>query len=41
MMTFRNTQTTVQRQYFSAMKKRKTWNSAETQVTKIVNHHSM
>jgi len=30
MMIFCNTQTTVQRHYFSAMKKRKTLNSAKT-----------
>jgi len=36
MPIFCNTQTIVERQYFSAMKKRTTWNSAQTQVTKIL-----
>ena len=36
-----NTQTTVERQYFSAMKKRITWNSAQTWVTKIVKRHAL
>jgi len=36
MPIFCNTQTTVERQYFSAMKKRITWNSVQTWVTKIV-----
>ena len=31
-------QTTVERQYFGAMKKRITWNSVQTWVTTIVNH---
>jgi len=35
-----NTQTTVERQYFSAMKKRITSNSVQTWVPSIVNHHS-
>ena len=34
-----NTQTTVERQYFSAMKKHITSNSVQTWVTTIVNHH--
>jgi len=41
MPIFCNTQTTLERQYFSAMKKRMTWNSAQTWVTKVVNHCSM
>ena len=36
-----NTQTTVERQYFSAMKKRITWNSGQTWVTEIVKNHSL
>jgi len=36
MLMFCNTQTTVERQYFSVMKKCITWNSAKTWVTKIV-----
>jgi len=39
MLIFCNTQTTDERQYFSVMKKRITWNSVQTWVTKIVNHH--
>jgi len=39
MRTFCNTQTTVERQYFSVIKKRISWISAQTWVTKIVNHH--
>jgi len=39
MRIFCNSQTTVERQYFSAIKKCITWNSAQTWVTKIVNHH--
>jgi len=36
MPIFCNTQTTVERQYFSSMKKRITWNSVETWGTKII-----
>jgi len=39
MPIFCNTQTTVERQYLSAMKKRITWNSAQTWATKIVKNH--
>jgi len=39
MLIFCNTQTTVERQYFSAMKKHITWNYAQTWVTKIVKNH--
>jgi len=39
MLIFCNTQTTVERQYFSAMKKHITWNSVQTWVTKIVKNH--
>jgi len=35
MLIFCNTQTTVERQYFSAIKKYLTWNCAQTWVTKI------
>jgi len=41
MPIFCNAETTVERQYFSAMKKRITWNSAQTWVTKIVKNHSL
>jgi len=36
-----NTQTTVERQYFSVMKKHITWNSAQTWLTKIVKNHGL
>jgi len=39
MPIFYNTQTTVERQYFSAMKNHTTSSSAQNWVTKIVNHH--
>jgi len=39
MPIFCNTQTTVERQYFSSMKKRITWNSVETWGTEIVKNH--
>jgi len=32
-------ETTVERQYFSAMKKHITWNSAQTWIAKVVIHH--
>jgi len=38
---FCNTQTAVERQYFTAMKKYITWNSAQTWVTKIVKNHGL
>jgi len=41
MPIFCNAQTAVERQYFSAMKKRITWNSAQTWVTKILKNHSL
>jgi len=41
MSIFCNTQTTVEKQYFSAMKKRITWNSAQTWVTQIVKNHDL
>jgi len=41
MWIFCNTQTTVERQYFSAIKKRTTSNYGQTWVTKIVNYHVM
>ena len=41
MLIFCSTQTTVEKQYFSAMKKCIAWNSARTWVTKIVKHHSL
>jgi len=41
MPIFCNTQTTVERQYFSAVKKHITWKSAQTWVTKIVKHHGL
>jgi len=39
MPIFCNTQTTVERQHLSGMKKRVRWNSAQTWVTKIVKNH--
>jgi len=39
MLIFYNAQTTIEGQYFSATKKRITWNSAQTWVTKIVKSH--
>jgi len=39
MPTLCNTQTTVERLYFSSMKKHTTWNSVETWSTKIVKNH--
>jgi len=39
MPIFCNTQTTVERQYFSVMNKRITWNSAQIWVTKIAKNH--
>jgi len=39
MPIFCNAQTTVERQYFSAMKKRITGNSVQTWVTKIIKNH--
>ena len=41
MPIFCNTQTTVEIQCFTAMKKRITWNSAQTWVTKIVKNHGL
>jgi len=41
MPIFCNTQTTVGRQYFSAIKKCISWNSAQTWVTNIVKNHSL
>jgi len=41
MPIFCNTQTTVERQYCSAMKKRITWNYVQTWVTKIVKKHGL
>ena len=41
MPIFCTTQTTVERQYFCAMKKRITSISVQTWVTRTVNHHSM
>jgi len=41
MSIFCNTQITVQRQYFSAMKNCIKWNSVQTWVTKIVKNHSL
>jgi len=41
MLIFCNTQTTVETQYFSSMKKCMTYNSAQTWFTKIVKNHSL
>jgi len=38
---FATLKTTVERQYFNAMKKCIAWNSAQTWVTKIVKHHDL
>jgi len=37
---FCNAQTTIERQYFSAMKKHITWNSVQNCVTETVKNHS-
>jgi len=41
MPTFCNTQTTVERQHFSVMKKHATWTSAQTWVNKIAKNHDL
>jgi len=41
MPIFCNTQTTVERQYFSVMKNCMTLNSAQTRFTKIVKNHGL
>jgi len=41
MPVFCNTKTTVERQYFNVIKKRITWNSVQTWVTKNVKNHDL
>jgi len=41
MPIFCNTPTTVERRYFSMMKKRITWNSVQTWVIEIVKNHGL